>query len=399
MAPKKAPGGDGIPTHILQQLLPQLTPHLLQVFNASLDLQYCPEHFRQSNTVVLAKPGRKDLSSIKSYRPIALLNTLGKVMESILARRISPAVEEHQLLLSGHLRGKRGMSAEHALHGLVERIYRAWDDGQVASLLLLDVSGAYDHVSHPRLLHNLRKRRMDEKTVGWIASFLKGRTTTIQLREHTTEPLQIETGIPQGSSISPILYLFYNADILENASRQVTGAATGGWINDIYFLICGRSTEENCSELARMHQQAEQWSATHGSKFDLRKYQLIHLARSFKRYNMQQTLTIAGATIEPAETACYLGVTIDRRLRWQQHIHNTRAKASSTLNALRSLAGSTWGSSLFTLRQAYQAMLTPQVAYACSVWYTPQEEKCHTKKTREILGKIQLEAARIIGGA
>ncbi len=81
------------------------------------------------------------------------------------------------------------MSTEHALHGFVERVYQAWNMGHVASLLLLDMSGAFDHISHVRLLHNLRKRKVDQKTVGWIASFLEDRSTTIQLREYTTNSL------------------------------------------------------------------------------------------------------------------------------------------------------------------------------------------------------------------
>jgi hypothetical protein len=92
MAPRKAPGRDGVPAHILRLLLPQSTPHLVQLYNASIDLRYCPEHLRQSITVVILKPGKKDLTAVRSYRPIALLNTLGKALESTLALRLSHAV-------------------------------------------------------------------------------------------------------------------------------------------------------------------------------------------------------------------------------------------------------------------------------------------------------------------
>ncbi|EDN02399.1 predicted protein [Histoplasma mississippiense (nom. inval.)] len=399
MAAKKAPGQDGIPAHILQQLLPYLTPHLLQIYNASLDLQYCPAHFRQAKTVVLPKPNKKDLSEVKSYRPIALLNTLGKALESILATRISQAVEEHQLLPRTHVGGRKGMSTEHALHGLMELIYQSWDNDQVASLLLLDVTGAFDHVSHPRLLHNLRKRRMDEKIVGWVASFLQSRTTTIQLREYTTEPLHVETGIPQGSPISPVLYLFYNADILEDAPLRVTGAAAGGWIDDIYFFTSSCTTDENCRKLARMHGRAEAWSATHGSKFDLKKYQFIHLTRNPRRHDVQRALTISDLTIAPTKEVRYLGVMLDQQLRWGPQIQHIESRTSLTLNALRSLAGSTWGSALATLRLAYLAIVVPQITYACSVWHTPRGEVGLTKKMRTTLDRIQREGARIVGGA
>jgi hypothetical protein len=79
--------------------------------------------------------------------------------------------------------------------------------------------GGFRSCLPPQATHNLRKRRVDEKTVRWIASFSRSGKAVLQLREHTTELLSIDTGIPQESPISPILYLFYNADILEDAIR------------------------------------------------------------------------------------------------------------------------------------------------------------------------------------
>lgn len=88
-------------------------------------------------------------------------------MDSIIVRRISFITEMYQLLPSTHIGGRKGRSVDHVLYTIVEKIYEAWNspEPQVASLLLLDVSGAFDNVSHSRLLHNLRKRRIDERTV------------------------------------------------------------------------------------------------------------------------------------------------------------------------------------------------------------------------------------------
>jgi hypothetical protein len=79
------------------------------------------------------------------------------------------------------------------MHLLLQRIHQAWAEGKVASLLLLDVSGAYDNVSCERLLHNLRKRRINEKIVGWTASFLSGRSTTVKLQEYTAPSAPIQS--------------------------------------------------------------------------------------------------------------------------------------------------------------------------------------------------------------
>lgn len=163
-SPHKSPGPDGLPNHILHIAAPILADHLTKLFNQSLYLGYWPTLFHESTTVVLRKPGKDDYTKPKSYRPIALLNTVGKIMEAVMARRLSYLIEAHDLLPCRYVGGRRLRSAEHALHTIVEAIYDAWSKNpkQVASLLLLDVSGAFDNVSHKRLFHNLRKRRVSD---------------------------------------------------------------------------------------------------------------------------------------------------------------------------------------------------------------------------------------------
>jgi hypothetical protein len=151
----------------LQMTADIIVGHLTIIFNRSLRIGHCPTHFRSSTTVVLRKPDKDDYTVPKAYRPIALLSMIGKIMDAALARRLSCLVEAYNVLPNTHTGGRRLRSAKHSLHLIVENIYKAWNTGRgkVASLLLLDVSGAFDNVSHERPLHNLRKRRIDEKLV------------------------------------------------------------------------------------------------------------------------------------------------------------------------------------------------------------------------------------------
>jgi len=89
---------------------------------------------------------------------------------------------------------------------LLETIHAAWLRGEVATVLLLDITGAFDNVSHTRLLHNLKKRRIGGNMANWILSFLSDRSTIISLPEFISEVFKTGTGIPQGSPISPIGY-------------------------------------------------------------------------------------------------------------------------------------------------------------------------------------------------
>jgi hypothetical protein len=161
--------------------------------------------------------------------------------------------------------GRKGTSTEDAIHVLLERIYAAWyaSGTDVASLLLLDVSGAFDNVLHPRLIHNLRKRRVDLQTVMLIKSFLKDRTTILRLGIDTSAPFRISTGIPQGSPLSQILYLFYNADLLEIGSRPDLNVCSSGYIDDVAMLLSSRTTEENCKRLRQVHAECETWAKKH----------------------------------------------------------------------------------------------------------------------------------------
>lgn len=369
-SPNKAPGADGITNGILHQTLDILLPSLCTLFNASLQQGYCPKHFKDTVTVVLRKPGKDDYTQPKAYRPIALLNTLGKALEAIFANRLAYLADVHQFLPSRHTGGRRLASTKHAIHFLLQRIHQAWSEGNVASLLLLDVSGAYDNVSRERLLHNLRKRQVSERIIRWIASFLSGHSTTLKLQEYTAPSAPIQTGIPQGSPISPILYLFYNADLIEACKTQETEAV--GYIDDASIIAVGPTAQRNCKTLKGIHRKAEKWAAQHGSQFAPAKYELVHFTRDPKA-NSTHALRLPHATIEASPSCRYLGVQMDTKLRWDYHREKVEAGATKRLSALSALASSTWGAGTINLRQVYRAMIIPQMLYGCSAWHIPSK--------------------------
>ena len=118
-SPNKAPGNDSITNSILQQALDILLPSLHRLFNACLQLGYCPKHFKETVTVVLRKQGKDNYTQPKSYRPIALLNTLGKALEAVIANRLAYLADVYYLLPSRHIGGRRLASTEHAVHFLL----------------------------------------------------------------------------------------------------------------------------------------------------------------------------------------------------------------------------------------------------------------------------------------
>ena len=401
--PYKAPGISGIPNVILQRLVHQLTPALSRLFNKCYNIGYCPQAFRNSITIVLKKPESgnpeepRDYHEAKSYRPIALLETLGKALESIIARKMTYIAEKHGLLPEGHMGGRRCRSTEHAIHALVEKIITAWNKGKIVSALFLDVSGAFDNVSHARLIHNLKKRRVDHRVGRWVESFFKDRTTTIKSNEACMENVNINTGIPQGSPLSPILYLFYNADLMEIGKKHKCMLATG-FIDDTMYAAEGRSAAANNEVLTKAHKEAMEWTKKHGSKFAIKKYQLTHF--SWRRSNeWKLDLQLGDQTVKATSHSKFLGAIMDRKLMWREHVNQLKMKATKSLTGLSKLAGSTWGGSLLTIRRIYEAVVVPQMTYGCSVWYTPIGETNHKRWMLEDLQVIQARALRIVTGA
>uniref|UniRef100_A0A8H7K1V6 Reverse transcriptase domain-containing protein n=1 Tax=Bionectria ochroleuca TaxID=29856 RepID=A0A8H7K1V6_BIOOC len=402
-APFKAPGPDGIINKVLKVAAPRIRTHLTRIFNQRIRLGYCPQHFRESTTVVLRKPGKDNYTIPKAYRPIALLNTTGKIMDSIIAKRLNFLAEAFKLLPEAHMGGRKLRSTEHAMHHILDKIYEAWNigRGKVASLLLLDVSEAFDNVSHKRLLHNLRKRRVDEKIVRWIASSLRERYTTIVVDGYKSEPYRLTTGMPQGSTYSPILYLFYNADLIDSCN-DVEDTTTTCFIDDVAILATGDTTEDTCSKLGKALGKAMKWSTKHASIFAPEKFQLTHFTRTRKRFNTHQALCTPSANVQAKPTCKYLGFTMDTGLRWKQHIDEIQRKATKTISALSSLGSSTWGLKFKDLRKTYRSVVIPQIMYACSAWSNTNwgtRGAPYTKHTLATLESLQARAARMISGA
>jgi hypothetical protein len=164
----------------------------------TITVMFGPTPFHHPRTVVLRKPQKPTYNIAKAYRPIALLNMLGKVLEKIVARCISALVEEHGLLPTTQMGVRPGRSPITTLEMLTEQIRTVWakDHTLVASMLSLDISGAFDNVSHDRLVHNIRDARLPPQVAEYIRSFLTNRTTTLTLGTFKDRIRSTTSGIP-----------------------------------------------------------------------------------------------------------------------------------------------------------------------------------------------------------
>jgi hypothetical protein len=242
--PFKAAGSDGISFFVLKCLGSPLVSFLKPLFQACINFSYHLAAFYYCNTVPLRKPGKEDYSVRGAWPPIAVLYTLGKVLESVIARQMSSLSEEHSLLSTQHVGAHPSRLRDTALDFLVQQILASWQNkDSVATLLLLDMTEAFDRVVPAQLLHNMSERKFPEWIVTWVGSFISNQTTTLCLLGYNTDRFPTHTGIPQSSLLSLILFLFYYANLI-NACNPPTLPVSGiDLVDDVNALAFRKSTE------------------------------------------------------------------------------------------------------------------------------------------------------------
>src|SRR5579859_7580749 len=225
------------------------------------------------------------------------------------------------------------------------------------SAVFMDVAGAFNNIHHERLLHNMKKRKVPNFIVRWTESFLKERGTRLRFNRVESERICTNTGVPQGSPISPILYLLYNADLLDIPS---TRGLSLGFIDDITYGVQGESDEENTKELRKMLMRAEKWREGHGARFETSKYVLIHFTKNRNRHTTAR-IDMGDTTIKPANEAKYLGVIFDRKLSFKHHIQDASKKGTSFALTMSRMAKHTWRAAYQQTRTLFTSVVTPRM--------------------------------------
>src|SRR5204863_3404023 len=354
---KKAAGPDAISFLILQKIYSVLEERFYKLYKALIQFGYHPKCWKEAVGVVLRKGNRK-ATIPKSYRVVSLLNCMGKVAEKIIATRLSYIAETSDLLDSDQMGGRRQKSAIDAVMTLIHDIQLAKHDNKVTSVLFMDIKEAYDHVSANHLLKICQKLKLPKSLCFWIRSFFQNRKIQLKFDGNTQEMTDINIEIPQGSSVSFILFLIYIRFLL--SERSSTSERILSYIDDVGLTVSSKSIEENCQLLQKLAEELLIDSEQNCMQFDVDKTELIHFhsKRSLDLKSELYSVKVGETVFQPKELVKYLGIWLDSKLSFKAHVEKKIASAQKVLMQIERLSNTEKGLSFQAMRQFYIACIS-----------------------------------------
>ena len=388
---KKAPGPDRIGFEIIQQAY-TATPSIFEtVYSVLFNYGYHPRCWRKGIGIILPKSKKEDYSNPKAYRVITLLSCLGKVLEKIIATRLSFLANTSSLLHSTQLGSRKQRSAvDTALllqHYVQEQ--RTKRKGNVTSVLFLDIKGAFDHVSKSKLLATMQQLQLPLSLINWVDSFLSERVIQLMFDGKIQDETRVDIGIPQGSPISPILFLIYTRDVWQDEAFQLS------YMDDFSLAVSSTSARKNCKALERIAESLMKKAVARGVQFEPSKTELIHFHT--RRKEETAGLTIDGYEVKPKRLVRWLGIWFDCKLSFKQHVEKRINLATASFFGLQRLGSLQKGLSFKALRQLYIACVTSMADFGVPIWYTNKRQglllnryqRLQNMATRHMLGAFK----------
>ena len=254
--------------------------------------------------------------------------------------------------------------------------------------IFLDLKKAFDMVWTTGIMDKMQKLGITGRTYWWVKEFLANRTFQVKVGQDVSDAFNLQNGTPQGSVISPVLFLIAINDFpdLERGVQKSTFA------DDSAIWKTGGSLELTTKQIQKELTKIESWCTKWG--FNLSVEKTVGMVFSEVKRPDQTTIKLENQNIKFVKKTKFLGMMLDNRMSWAEHIKYTVDKCKKTLNLMRCLTGQGWGADKTSLLMIYKALIRSKIDYGCIAY----NSTC-TKQHKEKLDKIQAAALRICCGA
>jgi len=377
MRVKGAAGEDEIPPSFLKALGPRAKVELLSIFNQSFDDASVPQMWRRAIILPLLKAG-KPAGQIASFRPVSLTSCVVKTMERMVSDRLYEIAETRNMFSPLQAGFRRGRSCEDQIMKMVQAIEDGFQKKRMerSVLVMLDYSKAYDKVWRQKLLLSMEEKGVPMKFVRWIDAFLSNRLARVRFQDATSLIRVMRQGLPQGSVLSPLLFLFF----IDNLAKELPSSTLNAlFADDVTILATDRSKEEATRKAQMTVDIVADWSRRWKLDLNASKSECSFFTTYTKemstfrptiklRNNEFDLLYDEGDEFKFSDTPRLLGVILDKQLCFEPHVTEVIAVATKKSKMLYALRGSDWGWSKKDLRMIYLAFCRSKMMYAASAW-------------------------------
>lgn len=349
-------GLDGIPLRFIKIILPMIISPLTYVFNLFISTSKFPRAWKSARIIPIRKKPTGD--NLDNLRPISILCSLSKVFEKILKSQIQSHIQRYDLLSQYQSGFRSGHSTSTALLKVHDDILQNIDKKGTAFLLLIDFSKAFDRVSHVKLLQKLSHQfNFGRNAVYLIKSYLNCRSQVVDLRGNLSSPINILSGVPQGSVLGPLLFSLFIND-LPSVLKICFIHMFADDVQLYYF-----STNMDPNSMARLInadlRNVARWSATNLLPINSSKTKAMFISRRLVPPVLPR-LFINNDEIDYIDKATNLGIIFQRNLEWDAQINSLCGKIYAGLRHLRLTAGMLPVSTKIRL---FKSLLLPYLTY------------------------------------
>ena len=371
----KAPGDDDINPALLKETSEEIAQQVTDIFRSSLDSGNVPEDWRSSNITPIHKKDSK--TNAENYRGVHLTSQLCKTLEVIIKEDIVEHILKFRLIRDSQHGFTPGRSCITNLLEFLEEITQNIDEGNPCDIIYMDFQKAFDKVPHARLIKKLEKHGINGRLLKWIEAWLKNRKQRVVLKGQTSEWEEVQSGVPQGSVLGPLLFIIFINDIETGITSTLSKFA------DDCKITRKVKSDEDANAVQVDLNTLVMWSHKWQMKFHPDKCKVLHIGHNNKQYKYY----IEGTEVKKVSEEKDLGVITSEDLKQKKQVAKVVKSANRLLGMIRRTITCKNKKNILSL---YKTLVRPILDYGAAVW-SP-----HQKGDIEKVEKVQRRATKMI---
>ena len=352
-------GHDDISSFIIKNTISAIIQPLNHIFNLSFKSGIFPDHFKISKIIPLLKDGDPKLAS--NYRPISLLPSISKILERLMFKRLSNYLDSLKFFNESQYGFRRNRSTELALLDITEFVLNGMENKLTTVGVFLDLSKAFDSVNHDILLKKLNSIGIRGLQYNWFESYLKCRHQYVSIGSNTSAYTPIKCGVPQGSILSPLLFLIFMNDI-SNVSKIIR---TVLFADDTTFLCSGKNIKEVTNTINSKLIKIYDWLASNSLNINYKKTNYMLFGPKIVTNTLNTKIFINNTPLERVPITKFLGFMLCDNLSWLDHILYTSTKITKLTGILFKLR---YKLTADIVKKIYYSLIYPYLTYGIIIW-------------------------------